>query len=123
MCNCARVGSGRRLLLPQPDCLPATAAAAASQPPGQQLHQQEPKQQAEHAEAMDGAISSSRPQAAKPSGKACALPVKPVMLWGARRRPVAMMEAEQSCMWCGVEKKWGDEGDTLAAGEDLVPWN
>jgi len=34
-----------------------------------------------------------------------------------------MMEAEQSCMWCGVEKKWGDEGDTLAAGEDLVPWN
>ena len=105
MCNCARVGSGRRLLLPQPDCLPATAAAPASQPPGQQLHQQEPKQQAEHAEAMDGAISSSRPQAAKPSGKACALPVKPVMLWGARRRPVAMMEAEQSCMWCGVEKK------------------
>ena len=104
MCNCARVGSGRRCC-PKPDCLPATAAAAASRP--QQLHQQEPKQQAEHAEALSrAALSSSRPQAAKPSGKACALPVcEPVMLWGARRRPVAMMEAEQSCMWCGVEKK------------------
>jgi len=44
MCDCARVGSGRGCG-PKPDCLPAIAAAAASRP--QQLHQQEPKQQAE----------------------------------------------------------------------------
>jgi hypothetical protein len=44
MCNCARVGSGRRSC----PSLIACQQQQQQQPAGQQLHQQEPKQQAEH---------------------------------------------------------------------------
>lgn len=131
ICPCMHVqlctgGSGRR----SPDCLPACQQ--------QQLlclcinwrlDRLEPKQQ--RPPPPYPAASTSRPsKAAHTQAKwqsVCAA-CESVMLWGARRRPVAMMEAGRQSSAAGHVR--GVEGEKAPGGEihsqrdeDLVPWS